>query len=109
VCVGKIKRDKSNLLNALVGQEAVPTGFVPVTAVPSVIRFDDEFHARIRMREGFWLDIEMNELKEYVTEELDSKNELILVINKAERTSDPERAATAKFTRAFLDRNPGCS
>ena len=182
VGVGQFKRGKSNPLNALVGQEPVPKGVVPVTAVPTVIRFDDEFHARIRMREGIWQDIEMNDLKEYVTEELNSKkreggrwcggilpspllssgmclvdapglgatftgksaaaqdfiphidaalvvlgsdppiggeelvektgqqiDELILVINKADRTSDPERAATVKFTRAFLDRNPGCS
>jgi len=29
--------------------------------------------------------------------------ELILVINKADRTSDPERAAAAKFTREILE------
>ena len=51
-CVGQFKRGKSTLLNALVGHEVVPTGFVPVTAVPTVIRFGDELHARVRMRTG---------------------------------------------------------
>jgi hypothetical protein len=51
-CVGQFKRGKSTLLNALVGHEVVPTGFVPVTAVPTVIRFGDEPHARVRMRDG---------------------------------------------------------
>jgi predicted GTPase len=178
-CVGQFKRGKSTLLNALVGHEVVPAGFVPVTAVPTVIRFGDELHARVRMRDGFWQDIAMSDLKEYVTEELNPENkkavdgaevfvpspllssgmcfvdtpglgsvftgntattqafiphidaalvvvgadppiageelalveavgrqvqDLILVINKADRTSDPERAAAVKFTREVLEK-----
>jgi GTP-binding protein EngB required for normal cell division len=178
-CVGQFKRGKSTLLNALVGYEVVPTGFIPVTAVPTVIRFGDARHARVRMRDGMWRDIAMAELKEYVTEELNPENkkavdgaevfvpspllssgmclvdtpglgsvftgntattqafiphidaalvvvgadppiageelalvesigtqvqELILVINKADRTTDPERAAAAKFTREILEK-----
>ena len=178
-CVGQFKRGKSTLLNALVGHEVVPTGFVPVTAVPTVIRFGDELHARVRMRDGSWRDVAMPDLKEYVTEELNPENkkavdgaevfvpspllssgmcfvdtpglgsvftgntattqafiphidaalvvvgadppiageelalveavgkqvqDLILVINKADRTSDPERAAAAKFTREILEK-----
>jgi predicted GTPase len=178
-CVGQFKRGKSTLLNALVGHDVVPTGFVPVTAVPTVIRFGDKPHARIRMRDGSWQDVAMPDLKEYVTEELNPENmkgvdgaevfvpspllssgmcfvdtpglgsvwtgntattqafiphidaalvvigadppiageeltlveavgkqvqDLILVINKADRTSDPERAAAAKFTREILEK-----
>ena len=178
-CVGQFKRGKSTLLNALVGHAVVPTGFVPVTAVPTVIRFGDELHARVRMRDGSWQDIGMSDLKEYVTEELNPENkrgvdgaevfvpsqllssgmcfvdtpglgsvftgntattqafiphidaalvvvgadppiageelalvesigtqvqDLILVINKADRTSDPERAAAVKFTREILEK-----
>ena len=178
-CVGQFKRGKSTLLNALVGCEVVPTGFVPVTAVPTVMRFGDELRARVRMRDGSWHDIPMPDLKEYVTEELNPENEkavdgaevfvpspllssgmcfvdtpglgsvftgntattqafiphidaalvvvgadppiageelalveavgrqvrdLILVINKADRTSDAERAAAVKFTREILER-----
>jgi predicted GTPase len=176
-CVGQFKRGKSTLLNALVGHEVVPTGYVPVTAVPTVIRFGEALHARIRMGDGSWRDVAMSDLKEYVTEELNPENrrhvdgaevfvpipllssgmcfvdtpglgsvftgntattqafiphidaalvvvgadppiageelalveavgkqvqDLILVINKSDRTSDPERAAAAKFTRDIL-------
>jgi predicted GTPase len=178
-CVGQFKRGKSTLLNALVGHDVVPTGFVPVTAVPTVIRFGEKLHARVRMQDGSWQNVAMPDLKEYVTEELNPENkkgvegaevfvpspllssgmcfvdtpglgsvwtgntattqafiphidaalvvigadppiageeltlveavgkqvqDLILVINKADRTSDPERAAAAKFTREILEK-----
>jgi hypothetical protein len=176
-CVGQFKRGKSTLLNALIGYAVVPTGYVPVTAVPTVIRYGDELHARVRMRDGAWRDVKMADLKEYVTEELNPENkkavdgaevfvpspllstgmcfvdtpglgsvftgntattqafiphidaalvvvgadppiageelalveavgkqvqDLILVINKADRTTDPERAAAVKFTREIM-------
>src|ERR1019366_1687840 len=69
-CIGQFKRGKSTLLNALVGHEVAPTGFVPVTAVPTVIRFGDELRARVRMCDGSWRDVDLPDLKEYVTEEL---------------------------------------
>ncbi len=178
-CVGQFKRGKSTLLNALVGHNIVPTGFIPVTAVPTVIRFGEELHARVRMHDGSWQDVSVSELKEYVTEELNPENikgvdgaeafvpshllssgmcfvdtpglgsvftgntattqafvphidaalvvvgadppivgeelalveavgrqvqDLILVINKADRTSDQERAAAIQFTREVLER-----
>ena len=178
-CVGQFKRGKSSLLNALVGYQVVPTGFIPVTAVPTVIRFGDELSARVRMRDGSWREVALADLKEYVTEEFNPENkkgvdgaevfvpspllssgmcfvdtpglgsvftgntattqafiphidaalvvvgadppiageelalveavgrqvpDLILVINKADRTTDPERAAAAKFTREILER-----
>jgi hypothetical protein len=178
-CVGQFKRGKSTLLNALVGYDVVPTGFVPVTAVPTVIRFGDALHARVRMHDGSWHDVPISDLKEYVTEELNPENkkgvdgaeafvpsrllssgmcfvdtpglgsvwtgntattqafiphidaalvvigadppiageeltlveavgkqvqDLILVINKADRTTDPERAAASKFTREILEK-----
>src|ERR1039458_9322310 len=179
-CVGQFKRGKSTLLNALVGYAVVPTGFVPVTAVPTVIRCGEELRARVRMRDGAWRDVAMTDLKDYVTEELNPENnkavdgaevfvpspllssgmcfvdtpglgsvftgntattqafiphidaalvvvgadppiageelalvesigtqvqDLILVINKADRTSDPERAAAVKFTREVLEKS----
>jgi predicted GTPase/cell division septum initiation protein DivIVA len=178
-CIGQFKRGKSSLLNALIGHEVVPTGFIPVTAVPTVVRFGDQLRARVRTRDGSWQDVAIPDLKEYVTEERNPENkkgvdgaevfvpspllssgmcfvdtpglgsvftgntattqafiphidaalvvvgadppiageelalveavgrqvqDLILVINKADRTSDPERAAAVQFTRAILEK-----
>lgn len=178
-CVGQCKRGKSTLLNALVGYHVLPTGFVPVTAVPTVVRFGDRLQARIRTRDGRWTDIDMLDVRDYVTEERNPENkkgvegaevfvpspllssgmclvdtpglgsvftgntatthtfiphidaalvvvgadppiageelalveavgkhvdDLILVINKADRTTEPERAAAIRFTREILER-----
>lgn len=176
-CVGQFKRGKSTLINALIGEAIVPTGFIPVTAVPTVIRFGENLHARIRLNDGSWNEIPVSELKQYVTEELNPENkkgvqgaeafvpspllssgmcmvdtpglgsvfsgnsaatqafiphidaalvvvgadpplageeltlveavgeqvrDLILVLNKADRTTDAERMAAANFTRQLL-------
>jgi ribosome biogenesis GTPase A len=176
-CVGQFKRGKSTLINALIGEPIVPTGFIPVTAVPTVIRFGQRTSARVRSHDGFWSEIPVSELKQYVTEEFNPENkkgiqgaeafvpssllssgmcivdtpglgsvftgnsaatqafiphidaalvvvgadpplageeltlveavgkqvqDLILVLNKADRTTDAERAAAATFTRQLL-------
>jgi ribosome biogenesis GTPase A len=181
-CVGQFKRGKSTLINALIGQAILPTGFIPVTAVPTVIRFGTRAKARIRTREGDWEAILVSDLKQYVTEELNPENqkgvqgaelfvpspllssgmcivdtpglgsvftgntaatqafiphidaalvvvgadpplageelalveavskqvrELILVLNKADRTTNPEREAASKFTRQLLHKKLG--
>ena len=38
-CVGQFKRGKSTLLNALIGESVLPTAVVPVTTVPTIIRY----------------------------------------------------------------------
>ena len=176
-CIGQFKRGKSTLINALIGAPVLPVGFIPVTAVPTVIRFGERQRARVRARDGSWREIAIPELDQYVTEEHNPENskgvigvevfvpgpllasgmclvdtpglgsvftgntaateafiphidaalvvvgadpplageelalvetvarqvqDLILVINKADRTTDEERAAAAGFTRKLL-------
>jgi ribosome biogenesis GTPase A len=178
-CVGQFKRGKSTLINALIGEPVLPTGFIPVTAVPTVIRFGSQLTARVRLLDGSWNEIPVSELKQYVTEEFNPENnkgvqgaeafvpspllssgmcivdtpglgsvftgnsaatqafiphidaalvvvgadpplageeltlvetvgkqvhDLILVLNKADRTTDAERAAATVFTRQLLQK-----
>jgi hypothetical protein len=178
-CIGQFKRGKSTLINALIGEPVLPSGFVPVTTVPTVVRFGDERGARIRRQSGEWQDVPLAELSRYVSEEHNPENrlgiagvevlipspllkdgmclvdtpglgsvfagntastedflpridaglvvigadpplageelklveavgrqvrELILVLNKADRTTDAERSAATDFTRELLEK-----
>ena len=73
-CVGQFKRGKSTLIGALIGESILPTGFVPVTAVPTVIRYGSTRSARIRAADGAWWEIALHELEEYVSEECNPEN-----------------------------------
>jgi GTP-binding protein EngB required for normal cell division len=75
-CVGQFKRGKSTLLNALVGRALLPVGVVPVTSVPTVLRFGEQPRARVRFREGTWRDIDVALLPAYVAEENNSENRM---------------------------------
>lgn len=67
-CLGQFKRGKSTLLNALIRAEVLPTGIVPVTAVPTIVRYGPEPAARIRTDSGEWQEIQLVELEAYVSE-----------------------------------------
>jgi ribosome biogenesis GTPase A len=176
-CVGQFKRGKSTLINALIGEPVLPVGYIPVTAVPTVVRFGELREARVRTRDALWRSIPLSDLEQYVSEEHNPENakavaglevfvpspllaaglclvdtpglgsvftgntatthafiphidaalvvvgadpplageelklveavargvqHLILVLNKADRTTDAERAAAADFTRRLL-------
>jgi ribosome biogenesis GTPase A len=73
-CVGQFKRGKSTLIGALIGESILPTGFVPVTAVPTVIRYGSAKRARIRSKDGGWLEIALPDLELYVSEEHNPEN-----------------------------------
>jgi hypothetical protein len=178
-CIGQFKRGKSTLINALVGEPILPVGFIPVTAVPTVIRFASKRKVRIQLGDGSWREIAPSDLEQYVSEEHNPENtkgvggaevfvpsallktgmclvdtpglgsvfagntaatqafiphidaglvvvgadpplageelalvevvgrqiqNLILVLNKADRTTDPERAAAVGFTRRVLEK-----
>lgn len=73
-CVGQFKRGKSTLINALIGTPVLPVGFIPVTAVPTVIRYGEQLKARIRGRDRCWQEIPVSEVKQYVSEEHNPEN-----------------------------------
>jgi hypothetical protein len=73
-CVGQFKRGKSTLIGALIGDPILPTGFVPVTAVPTVIRFGSAKSARIRFADGAWKEVALHNLEQYVSEEHNPEN-----------------------------------
>ena len=72
-CVGQFKRGKSTLLDAFVGEQILPTGVVPVTAVPTVLRYGNPRTARVLVDSG-WRVIDPEDLAQYVSEELNPEN-----------------------------------
>lgn len=73
-CVGQFKRGKSTLLNALVGSAVLPTAVIPVTAVPTVIRYGERTMARVRLQSAAWTNIEVDAVEDYVSEEKNPEN-----------------------------------
>lgn len=73
-CIGQFKRGKSTLLNALVGDSVLPTGVVPITAVPTVVRYGEKRSARVRFQGGTWTDFAPEQLVQYVSEEQNPEN-----------------------------------
>jgi Dynamin family len=73
-CIGQFKRGKSTLLNALLDDRILPTGVVPITTVPTVVRYGKTRTARVRFQGGAWTDIVPEKLMEYVSEEHNPEN-----------------------------------
>ena len=46
--LGQVKRGKSTLLNALLGEDVLPTAVVPLTAIPTFIQYGPERLLRVR-------------------------------------------------------------
>jgi GTPase Era involved in 16S rRNA processing len=73
-CIGQFKRGKSSVLNALVGNSVLPTGVVPVTTVPTIVRYGNFAAARVRFEADEWTDIPVKSVDEYVSEERNPEN-----------------------------------
>lgn len=73
-CVGQFKRGKSTLLNALMGHSVLPMGVVPVTTVPTIIRYGECLAARVRFANADWVDIPVGAVARYVSEEENPEN-----------------------------------
>jgi GTPase Era involved in 16S rRNA processing len=50
--LGQFKRGKSSLLNALLGEPLLPTGVLPLTAIPTIIRHGAERRVRLTLLDG---------------------------------------------------------
>lgn len=73
--LGQFKRGKSTLLNALLGEPFLPTGVVPVTAIPALIEFGAVRQAHIIFFDGTDCVVPLEELANYVTEAANPHNE----------------------------------
>ena len=66
--IGEFKRGKSSLINALLGEAVLPTGVIPVTAAPTLVRFGETARAAVRLLDDTELPIDISELPGFITE-----------------------------------------
>lgn len=66
--VGQMKRGKSSIVNALLGDEILPTGILPLTSVVTRVRYNGVPAAKIIYQSGNAEEIETHCLAEYITE-----------------------------------------
>jgi len=71
--VGEFKRGKSTLVNALLGAEVVPSGVLPLTAVPTEIRYGEPT-TTVTFQSGDKRRIDGSRLAEFVTEAANPEN-----------------------------------
>ena len=67
--IGEFKRGKTTLINALLGADLLPTGVLPVTAVPALVRFGLQPRATLRLLDGSDVAIDIDGLQRYLTEQ----------------------------------------
>lgn len=72
--VGEAKRGKSTLGNALLGEEVLPAGVVPVTALSTEVRAGSPRRAEITFTDGSAYSTEVCELNRFVSERHNAHN-----------------------------------
>ncbi|MBE0466100.1 MAG: dynamin family protein [Candidatus Desulforudis sp.] len=74
VVLGEFKRGKSTFINALLGRNVLPTAIVPLTAIPTIIRYGRDTEARVVFETGDVQAIPAEQIPDYVTERHNPKN-----------------------------------
>ncbi|MCC8073790.1 MAG: dynamin family protein [Clostridiales bacterium] len=73
---GEFKRGKSSLLNALLGMPVLPMGIEPMTATLNRITYGVEPKAIVKKKNGDVINIEIDELGQYVTQATESSRRM---------------------------------
>ena len=68
VVLGQFKRGKTTLINALLGENLLPTAVVPLTSVITLIRYGRKRSVTVNFLNGTSQDISFEELPLYITE-----------------------------------------
>lgn len=74
VVLGAFKRGKSTFINALVGEEVLPSAVVPVTSVVTTLRYGEPPGAQVRFEDGHVEAIDLGALVEFVAESRNPEN-----------------------------------
>jgi len=75
VIVGQFKRGKTTFINALLGQDLLPTSIIPLTSIITVIKYGEKLNAVAFMNDSSKKEIPIKDIQLYVTEKHNPKNE----------------------------------
>jgi len=68
VVLGQFKRGKTTLINALIGEDLLPTAVVPLTSIITMLKYGEQRSARVCFLDGSLQDIPFSDLSHYVAE-----------------------------------------
>lgn len=74
--LGQFKRGKSTLLNALLGEALVPSAVVPLTSIPTFVRYRKMKHVNVTFMDGHTQAIHPEGIADFVTEEKNPHNRM---------------------------------
>lgn len=118
-CVGQFKRGKSTLINALVGEDVLPVGVIPVTSVVTILSYGQAPSATVRLASGETRPISLEDIGDFVDERRNPHNTREALIVEVRLPSDILRdglclvdtpglgsvhATNTEATRAFVPR-----
>lgn len=75
VVVGQFKRGKTSVINALIGEDLLPVGVIPLTSIVTVLEYGESEDVRVRFYDGSEDSVPARDLKSYVTEKGNPGNE----------------------------------
>jgi GTPase SAR1 family protein len=75
VVLGQFKRGKTTLINALLGEEILPTAVVPLTSIATILKYGEIQDIKVYFNDGRVIEIAPESLPLYVTEKGNPKNE----------------------------------
>lgn len=75
VVLGQFKRGKTSLINALLGDEILPTAVVPLTSIATILKYGEALRIMVFLNDGSVKEIRHENLPLYVTEKGNPKNE----------------------------------
>ncbi len=75
VVMGEFKRGKSSVINALIGDDVLPVGVVPLTAIATILEYGETPTIRILFQDGTETQADVRALWDFATEKGNPNNE----------------------------------
>ncbi|MDR0987062.1 MAG: dynamin family protein [Ruminococcus sp.] len=93
--VGEFKRGKSTIINAILGEDVLPSDVLPATAALNRITYSSDPYVIVEFKDGSQVRVPVEKLSDYVTK----------LTFESERTAESVKQATVYYDTAFCKNN----